>query len=263
MVSVVRLVLTLVLGGPHHCLDDNNHSYNWNAQERLHSFNNRSHGTICPVGDSGLIWNLICKLLSLHRHFLHQTLCIGNFLSATLATTLGILIWLLSYFIPNGFMSPHYDNYGLAPKLFSCLLPNMASAWSFRIIQMFEGRGVDLGWHNLWEAGHPRDELNIALILIMLAVDSFLFMFLTWYIDRINPGIYGVPLPWYFPFQGRYTRTITHTVKEAVKVVALENIQTVDYKETVIEKMKDVVMERANPLIRQALDKEKTVRGGS
>ncbi|KAK7079350.1 hypothetical protein SK128_001637 [Halocaridina rubra] len=48
-------------------------------------------------------------------------------------------------------------------------------------------------------------------------------------------------------------------VKEAVKVVALENIQTVDYKETVIKKMKDVVMERANPLIRQALDKEKTV----
>ncbi|KAK7070120.1 hypothetical protein SK128_003254 [Halocaridina rubra] len=48
-------------------------------------------------------------------------------------------------------------------------------------------------------------------------------------------------------------------VKEAVKVVALENIQTVDYKETVIKKVKDVVMKRANPLIRQALDKEKTV----
>lgn len=64
--------------------------------------------------------------------------------SATLATTIGILIWLLSYFIPRGIMYPQYDDLGLAAKLISSLLPNMAMTWGFRVISMFEGRGLDV-----------------------------------------------------------------------------------------------------------------------
>lgn len=35
----------------------------------------------------------------------------------------------------------------------------------------------------------------------MLAFDTFLYLLITWYIDQVNPGTYGVPQPWYFPFQ--------------------------------------------------------------
>lgn len=60
--------------------------------------------------------------------------------SATLATTLGILLWLVSYFLPRQLMDFEYNDLGLAPKILSCFLPNMAITWAFRIIAMFEGR---------------------------------------------------------------------------------------------------------------------------
>ncbi|ROT82467.1 hypothetical protein C7M84_024357 [Penaeus vannamei] len=42
------------------------------------------------------------------------------------------------------------------------------------------------------------------MVLIMLAVDTILYLFITWYVDHVSPGKYGVPLPWYFPFQRSY-----------------------------------------------------------
>lgn len=161
--------------------------------------------------------------------------------------TVGILVWLLSYSIPNNLMYYKYDTLGQAPKVLSCLLPNMAITWAFKIIQMFEGRGnyywiqelnviadfwiiltkiwpftlmlerergslwncnicllfpgKGVVWSTIWEPGNPRDQLNPAIILIMLAFDTFLYLLITWYVDQVNPGTYGVPQPWYFPFQ--------------------------------------------------------------
>lgn len=67
----------------------------------------------------------------------HPTSC----LPATLATTLGILIWLFSYSIPNSFIYFDYNEWTLAPKLLICLFPNMAMTLGFRVMAMFEGRG--------------------------------------------------------------------------------------------------------------------------
>ncbi|CAL4231092.1 unnamed protein product, partial [Meganyctiphanes norvegica] len=92
----------------------------------------------------------------------------------------------------------------LTPKLASCILPNMCITWAFRIISMFEGRSVGVQWNNVWEAGNSRDELTPAMILLMLVFDTFLYLFITWYVDQVSPGKYGVPLPYYFPFQKSY-----------------------------------------------------------
>ncbi|XP_018027772.1 phospholipid-transporting ATPase ABCA1 [Hyalella azteca] len=122
----------------------------------------------------------------------------------TLATTIGILAWLLSYSLPRTFMYAQYDSMGLAPKIVSCLLPNMALTWAFRVIAMFEGRAVGVQWNNLWDTGNPRDELTPGMILIMLAVDILIYFIITWYFDQVLPGTYGVPQPWTFPFRASY-----------------------------------------------------------
>lgn len=64
--------------------------------------------------------------------------------SATLATTLGILLWLCSYFIPSAVMYD-YINESLTSKLLSCLLPNMAITWAFKVMSLFEGRSKSNG----------------------------------------------------------------------------------------------------------------------
>lgn len=75
-------------------------------------------------------------------------------LTATLATTLGILIWLFSYSIPNSFIYFDYNDWSLAPKLLVCLFPNMAMNLGFRVMAMFEGRGEAAGGRQGRGEGH-------------------------------------------------------------------------------------------------------------
>ena len=55
------------------------------------------------------------------------------------------------------------------------------------------------------------DEFNLGQVFAMLIFDTFLYSILTWYIEAIYPGAYGLPRPWYFPFQLSYW--CGHTVK--------------------------------------------------
>ena len=38
----------------------------------------------------------------------------------------------------------------------------------------------------------------------MLVVDTIIYVILVWYIEAVHPGSYGLPRPWYFPFQVTY-----------------------------------------------------------
>ncbi|XP_069191601.1 LOW QUALITY PROTEIN: phospholipid-transporting ATPase ABCA3 [Procambarus clarkii] len=132
-------------------------------------------------------------------------LTISTFFSRpTLATTLGVLIWLFSYYIPNSIIYLRYERMSLAPKVLYCLIPNMAMTIGFRVIEMFEGRAVGVQWSNMWETGNPRDQVTPGLLMIMMVVDSVIYCILIWYVDQVSPGTYGVALPWYFPFQKSY-----------------------------------------------------------
>jgi hypothetical protein len=39
----------------------------------------------------------------------------------------------------------------------------------------------------------------LAVILILI-LDTFIFMVVAWYVDAVHPGEFGVPQPYYFPF---------------------------------------------------------------
>ncbi|CAL4102208.1 unnamed protein product, partial [Meganyctiphanes norvegica] len=147
------------------------------------------------------------------------------FTKPTLATALGVVALLISFFIPRGIMDYQYNTLGLAPKLLSCLLPNMCITWAFKVISMFEGRSVGVNMTNLWETGNPKDQLTPGMILIMLAVDTILFLIITWYVDQINPGQYGVPRPYYFPFQKTYWCGSKNMKSESTEKTNLQNIQ--------------------------------------
>ncbi|MPC11276.1 ATP-binding cassette sub-family A member 17 [Portunus trituberculatus] len=64
-----------------------------------------------------------------------------------------------------------------------------------------EKKTLGVQWDTIWETGNPRDELTPGAILLMMVLDTFLYLLLVWYVDQISPGKYGVPLPFYFPFQ--------------------------------------------------------------
>ena len=50
----------------------------------------------------------------------------------------------------------------------------------------------------------PDDALSVQVVMVMLVVDTILYMVLVWYIEGVWPGRYGVAKPFYFPFQPSY-----------------------------------------------------------
>ena len=52
------------------------------------------------------------------------------------------------------------------------------------------------------------DSLNLGAVLGSMIAASFLYLPLAWYVERILPGDYGVPLPVYFPFMVFYFKIV-------------------------------------------------------
>lgn len=72
------------------------------------------------------------------------------------------------------------------------------------IISMWEGNGVGLQWSNISKTASPDDSLTIELVILMFLVDTAIYLLITWYVEAVFPGEYGIPLPWNFPFKKSY-----------------------------------------------------------
>jgi len=56
-----------------------------------------------------------------------------------------------------------------------------------------------LSWRNFFipPSGQEGD-ISVGLVWVMLMVDIVIYSIVTWYIDSVMPGKYGVAKPWYF-----------------------------------------------------------------
>ncbi|KAF5277495.1 hypothetical protein FQR65_LT03832 [Abscondita terminalis] len=120
------------------------------------------------------------------------------FSKANTAATVAGMAWFLSYF-PYSFLQDKYDRLTLTEKLCTCFCSNSAMAYGFQLMVMYEGVGEGLQWHNIWKTTTPDDNLTLGHLIIMLAVDTVIYLLVALYVEAIYPGNYGVPKPWYFP----------------------------------------------------------------
>ncbi|KAJ8922450.1 hypothetical protein NQ315_004397 [Exocentrus adspersus] len=125
------------------------------------------------------------------------------FSKANTAATVAGLMWFMSY-APFLFLQDRYDSLGLSTKLLASLGSNSAMAFGFQMMLMFEGTSEGVQWSNIFTPNNPDDTLTLGLVLIMLAVDSFIYLFIALYVEAVFPGEYGVPRPWYFLFTSSF-----------------------------------------------------------
>lgn len=57
---------------------------------------------------------------------------------------------------------------------------------------------IGLKWDNLWTPANIEDNLILGYVMGMLLVDAFLYGVVTWYVETVFPGEYGVSQPWHF-----------------------------------------------------------------
>uniref|UniRef100_G1LAT0 ATP-binding cassette sub-family A member 3 n=1 Tax=Ailuropoda melanoleuca TaxID=9646 RepID=G1LAT0_AILME len=111
-----------------------------------------------------------------------------------LAASAGSLLYFASFF-PFNAITQFYGELTLTRKVAACLSSNVALALGISRLLKLELRRK---WDNIWTPVNLEDNLMFGHILLMLLLDAFLYGLVTWYIETVFPGQYGVPQPWYF-----------------------------------------------------------------
>ncbi|CAF0854184.1 unnamed protein product [Adineta ricciae] len=99
----------------------------------------------------------------------------------------------------------NYDSQTLTwHKVIACLSSTVAFGLSCDYIARFEGMTQGIQWSNINKGAKPNDNFTFLYCLIMMLVDSVIYMLLTVYIENVFPGEYGIPQPWYYPLTKKY-----------------------------------------------------------
>ncbi|KAK3796087.1 hypothetical protein RRG08_044081 [Elysia crispata] len=118
------------------------------------------------------------------------------------AALAGILFFV--FFFTWYFVQPRYETLGKGTKLASGLLLNVAMALGCNVIGIYEGTGEGAQWNNFHKPGAVDDNISLLECMLMLLCDSLIHCIITWYLDNVRPGEFGVPKPFYFPFTKSY-----------------------------------------------------------
>ncbi|XP_076697038.2 phospholipid-transporting ATPase ABCA3-like [Callospermophilus lateralis] len=91
----------------------------------------------------------------------------------------------------------------LKQKLIFCLSCNVAMALGFKFLLDAESNKTGIKWNNIFSSANL-DNFLFAYVLGMFLFDTFLYGLVTWYIEAVFPGQYGVPKPWNFFLKHSY-----------------------------------------------------------
>uniref|UniRef100_A0ABM5F6R9 ATP-binding cassette sub-family A member 2 isoform X2 n=1 Tax=Pogona vitticeps TaxID=103695 RepID=A0ABM5F6R9_9SAUR len=161
---------------------------------------------------------------------------------AKLASACGGIIYFLSY-VPYMYVAIReevaHDKITAFEKCIASLMSTTAFGLGSKYFALYEVAGVGIQWHTLSQSPVEGDDFNLLLSIMMLVVDAVVYGVLTWYIEAVHPGMYGLPRPWYFPLQKSYwlgngrtetwewtwpwSRTARLSVMEEDQACAMEN----------------------------------------
>nr|XP_032808974.1 uncharacterized protein LOC116941727 [Petromyzon marinus] len=129
-----------------------------------------------------------------------QCLLLSVFFSrANLAAACGGLAYFLLY-LPHILCFVWQDYLTFPIKMGVSLLSTVAFGFGCESISRLEEQGIGIQWHNLASNPAAGESYTLLISLLMMLCDAVLYGILTWYIEAVFPGQYGVPKPWHFPF---------------------------------------------------------------
>uniref|UniRef100_A0A8C9QJC4 ABC transporter domain-containing protein n=1 Tax=Spermophilus dauricus TaxID=99837 RepID=A0A8C9QJC4_SPEDA len=123
--------------------------------------------------------------------------------ASSLATSIASFLHFVT-FLPYLVFLRRYNEMSLSEKLAICLITNTALGLGTEKICKLEMKGFGANWDNFYLKESPDDDLTLAHIMGMFLVTAFLYALVTWYVDAVFPGKYGVPKPWNFFLEKSY-----------------------------------------------------------
>ncbi|KAM3612690.1 uncharacterized protein V6R79_012850 [Siganus canaliculatus] len=159
------------------------------------------NGNLLPYSDPGVVFLFLGSyaVVTIMQCFLLSTV----FARANLAAACGGIIYFTLY-LPYVLCVAWEDYIGFGAKVIASLLSPVAFGFGCEYFALFEEQGVGIQWKNLVASPLEEDDFSLRIAIIMMYFDSFLYGVLTWYIEAVFPGQYGIPRPYYFPFTKSY-----------------------------------------------------------
>ena len=134
------------------------------------------------------------------------------FNSPNLALATGLIVHTLTYNLPSSFITDeYYTKMSFASKAALAIFPNVGLWWGIKVISIEEGKGSGIQWDTLTDRAEPDDPMNMLAVFGFLVFDIFFYALITWYVDAVKPGKFGVAQKWSFPF------TVRKMLKNALK----------------------------------------------
>ncbi|XP_051845492.1 phospholipid-transporting ATPase ABCA3-like [Antechinus flavipes] len=124
------------------------------------------------------------------------------FTRANLAVATGSIIYFFSY-LPFFYINKNIYSMTHYMKTISCLSSNVAMALGVMFMIQLEGKGSGVQWKHVSKVSMFK-KFGFGEVLIMLLIDSILYGLVTWYVEAVFPGQYGIPQPWYFFIKPSY-----------------------------------------------------------
>uniref|UniRef100_UPI00398EE067 phospholipid-transporting ATPase ABCA3 isoform X2 n=1 Tax=Pristiophorus japonicus TaxID=55135 RepID=UPI00398EE067 len=154
-----------------------------------------SHGAVLNHSDPSLIFVFLlifaCSTISF-------SFMISVFFSqANVAAAVSGFMYFFTY-IPYFFIAPRYRLMTTTQKVASCLISNVGMALGAQLIGIFEGKGNGIQWENINLPASLDDDFTLLQVIIMLIFDASMYSLVTWYVEAVFPGEYGIPEHWYF-----------------------------------------------------------------
>ncbi|XP_010130903.1 PREDICTED: retinal-specific ATP-binding cassette transporter [Buceros rhinoceros silvestris] len=125
------------------------------------------------------------------------------FSKANLAAACSGIIYFTLY-LPHIVCFVWQDRLTVNLKILASLLSQVAFGFGTEYLSRYEEQGIGLQWGNIRTSPLEGDEYSFLFSIKMMLFDAFLYGILSWYLDNVFPGDYGLPQPWYFPMQESY-----------------------------------------------------------
>ncbi|CAD5111485.1 DgyrCDS794 [Dimorphilus gyrociliatus] len=125
------------------------------------------------------------------------------FSKANSAAAAGGILFFATY-TPYFFLSTQVQELTTGVKFASSLLHNLGMAYGCNVIGVYEGTGEGVQWNNIGKLATEDENFKMSDVFLILLIDTILYGIITWYVDNIHPGEFGLAKPWYFPFTKWY-----------------------------------------------------------
>ncbi|XP_030852675.1 phospholipid-transporting ATPase ABCA1 [Strongylocentrotus purpuratus] len=159
-------------------------------------------GKIITYSDGGI---LLLFLVSFCVSTIMLCFLISVFFSkANLSAACGAVIFFLTY-VPFTLVIT-WDSYLTRGAKFGVsLLNTIAFGYGSVYLSLYEVQGTGVQWNNINTSPlNGENGFTFMQVLAMMWLDAFIYGMLTWYIEAVMPGQYGMPRPLYFPFTRSY-----------------------------------------------------------